>query len=61
MIERRVFPPDVQSFFDLELEGDASLINRVKAIPGLYQCVSFSSVMRSSQTRVEKCREVSPT
>jgi len=34
MIERRVFPPNVQSFFDLELEGGAGLINHVKAIPG---------------------------
>ena len=36
MIERRVFPPDVQSLFDLELEGGASLIKYVKAIPGAW-------------------------
>lgn len=34
MINRRVFPSDVQSFFDLELKGGASLINDLKAIPG---------------------------
>lgn len=34
MIERKVFPPDVQSLLDLELEGGASLIKYVKAIHG---------------------------
>jgi len=36
MVERRIFPPDVQSFFDLDLgqEGGVNLINHVKAISG---------------------------
>jgi hypothetical protein len=34
MVEGRVFPPDVQGFFDLELVGSTGLINHVKAIPG---------------------------
>jgi len=34
MIERRLFPTDVHSFFDPELEGGASFINHVKAILG---------------------------
>jgi len=33
MIERRVFPPDVQGFFGLEQEGGVNLINHVKTIP----------------------------
>ena len=45
MIERIVFPPDMQSLFDLELEGDANLINRVKAIPGAW----CSAALRNPQ------------
>ena len=59
MIERRVFPPDMQGFFDLELESDANLINRVKTISGAW----CSAALRNPRvhTIVWVCRVVSPT
>ena len=51
MIERIVFPPDMQSFFDLELEGDAKLINRAKTIPGAW----CSATLRNLQVYTNVC------
>ena len=51
MIERIVFPPDMQSFFDLELEGDAQLINRAKTIHGAW----CSAALRNLQVYTNVC------
>lgn len=71
MIERRVFPPDGQSLFDLELEGGASLVNHVQVVPidGLAE-LRTPQVLTSLRVFIryevlitdtdEKCRKVSP-